>query len=225
MSAYKVHYKGMYDHYTICGMMVSNNNLTDVGDVNFSHTTEDLSKVTCGNCKRTDIYKTIIKLNSEDKEEKPREKVHKMHLVNNNTDKTACGWPIVEKGNIYEDYYNATSVKDTTKDVSKVTCNICKRTQYYKKKLGGGLIIKDLKSKDIKKVIIEDKEKSKETSKTKETELPIKKFDKTSTLNVKIKITKQFKVRMWIVKQLLKLTGFVLGCCCEVKYMLEETKK
>ncbi len=45
----------------------------------------------------------------------------------------------------------------------------------------------------------------------------IRKFSKDTTISVKLIVTKEFKVRMLIVKGLIKLIGLVLGCSFAVK--------
>ncbi len=44
----------------------------------------------------------------------------------------------------------------------------------------------------------------------------INKMEKVGKLTVHIKYSKQFRVRIWLASQLIKVVGFVLGCGAEV---------
>lgn len=40
----------------------------------------------------------------------------------------------------------------------------------------------------------------------------LRKFDKRTTLEIGISVTKEFKLRLWVAKKFLKLAAYILNC-------------
>jgi len=45
----------------------------------------------------------------------------------------------------------------------------------------------------------------------------IRKLSKKHTVNVSVKLAKEFKIRIWVFLQLIKLSAFILGCGINIK--------
>ena len=45
--------------------------------------------------------------------------------------------------------------------------------------------------------------------------LELRKLSNKTTIHIKIKVTREFKIRTWVAIQLLKLTALILGCGIE----------
>lgn len=48
-----------------------------------------------------------------------------------------------------------------------------------------------------------------------EANLELRRLSNKTTLHIKFRLTKEFKIRTWIAAQLLKLTALILGCGIE----------
>ena len=48
-------------------------------------------------------------------------------------------------------------------------------------------------------------------------EIKIKRLNKDFTVQVRVKLTKQFLLRIWLGKQLMRLAAVVMGCSIEYK--------
>lgn len=47
--------------------------------------------------------------------------------------------------------------------------------------------------------------------------VPLKKLDRTLTLSIHLTVTREFRVRAWVAKQLFRLAAWVLGMRSDVK--------
>lgn len=47
--------------------------------------------------------------------------------------------------------------------------------------------------------------------------LALRKLSNRHTLHIKIKVTKEFKIRTWVATQLLTLTALILGCGIDIE--------